>query len=280
MSTPIQDDVIVEATSALPVGSSQPLRPASPTSPAPDPDRAVAARTRQFDNARLRQDFVDQGAFLYLDDFLAPEVTAQLVQSARALLVEVNRNYLPGHKQGGSVSRHTIDRLAPFIAQLYRSKELIGWLEQMSGDRLQLSPADDPHAYALYYYTRPGDHIGWHYDTSYYDGRRYTLLLGVIDESSCRLDYELHTRTPNIADQPGSVQIPPGGLVFFDGDKLRHRISPAGENEMRVSLTFEYVTDPNMRPWRRFISNMKDAIAYFGFRQVFRQLMKRSGDTA
>jgi len=29
-----------------------------------------------------------------------------------------------------------------------------------------------------------------------------------------------------------------------------------------------------MRPWRRFISNMKDAIAYFGFRQVFRQMTR------
>jgi len=176
----------------------------------------------------------------------------------------------------GSVSRHTIDRLAPFIAQLYRSKELIGFLENLTGDKLLLSPADDPHAYALYYYTKPGDHIGWHYDTSYYDGRRYTLLLGVIDESSCRLDYELHTRDPNKADLPGSVQIPPGGLVFFDGDKLRHRITPALENEMRVSLTFEYVTDPNMRPWRRVISNFKDAIAYFGFRQVFSQFARRN----
>jgi hypothetical protein len=190
------------------------------------------------------------------------------------------RNYLPGHKQGGSVSRHTIDRLAPFIAELYRSKQLIGWLEQLTGEKLQVSPADDPHAYALYYYSRPGDHIGWHYDTSYYDGRRYTLLLGVIDESSCRLDYELHTRNPDVADVPGSVQIPPGGLVFFDGDTLRHRISPAGENEFRVSLTFEYVTDPNMRPWRRVISNFKDAIAYFGFRQVFKQFMKGGGGRA
>nr|WP_228881250.1 2OG-Fe(II) oxygenase [Paraburkholderia saeva] len=246
----------------------------------PDADHAVANRTHGFDNARLRKDFADQGAFLYLDDFLAPEVTAQLVASARGLLGEVNRNYLPGHKQGGSVSRHTIDRLAPFIAELYRSEELIGWLEQLSGDKLMVSPADDPHAYALYYYTRSGDHIGWHYDTSYYDGRRYTLLLGVIDESTCRLDYELHTRDDSKPDEPGSVQIPPGGLVFFDGDKLRHRISPMGENEMRVSLTFEYVTDPNMRPWKRVISNMKDAIAYFGFRQVFRQLMKKNGDAA
>ncbi|WP_153101651.1 HalD/BesD family halogenase [Paraburkholderia hayleyella] len=228
-----------------------------------------------LDNASLRTAFAGQGAFLYLDRFLAPEVTAQLVRSAEALLPEVNRNYLPGHKQGGSVSRHTIDRLAPFIAQLYRSPALLAWLEQISGDKLQLSPADDPHAYALYYYTRAGDHIGWHYDTSYYDGRRYTVLLGVIDQSSCQLDYELHTRDPERPDEPGSVQIAPGGLVLFDGDKLRHRVTPAGANEMRVSLTFEYVTHATMRPWWRFISNMKDAVAYFGFRQVFRQWRQR-----
>jgi hypothetical protein len=47
---------------------------------------------------------------------------------------------------------------------------------------------------------------------------------------------------------------------------------------MRVSLTFEYVTDARMRPWCRFISNMKDAIAYFGFRQVFRS--RRPSDTS
>jgi hypothetical protein len=36
-----------------------------------------------------------------------------------------------------------------------------------------------------------------------------------------------------------------------------------------VSLTLEYVTDPSMSPFKRFVSNMKDAIAYFGFRRVF-----------
>jgi hypothetical protein len=65
------------------------------------------------------------------------------------------------------------------------------------------------------------------------------------------------------------VQLPPGGAVFFDGDKLRHRITPLGAGERRVSLTFEYVTDPRMRRARRLISQMKDAVAYFGFRQVF-----------
>jgi hypothetical protein len=230
----------------------------------------MEAHMGKLDTHSARSEFVRQGAFLYLSDFLAPEVTAQLVSAVAAVEPAINRNYLPGHKQGGSVSRHTIDQLAPFIGELYRSPALIGVLEQLAGERLQLSPPDDPHAYALYFYTRPGDHIGWHYDTSYYAGRRYTLLLGVLDQSSCRLDYELHTRENGVAAVPGSVQIPPGGLVFFDGDKLRHRITPLGENEKRVSLTFEYVTDQSMHPWWRLISNLKDAVAYFGLRQVFR----------
>jgi hypothetical protein len=230
----------------------------------------MEARVGQLDTPSLHSEFVRQGSFLYLSDFLAPEVTAQLVSAVAAVEPAINRNYLPGHKQGGSVSRHTLDQLAPFIGELYRSPALIGALEQLAGERLQLSPPGDPHAYALYFYTRPGDHIGWHYDTSYYAGRRYTLLLGVLDQSSCRLDYELHTRENGVSAVSGSVQIPPGGLVFFDGDKLRHRITPLGENEKRVSLTFEYVTDQSMHPWWRLISNLKDAVAYFGLRQVFR----------
>lgn len=233
-------------------------------------DDALRTAVRGFDEAPLRSRFVEHGAFLYLDRFLPGNLTARLGELARALTPAVNRNYLPGHKQGGSVSRHTIDRLAPEIAELYRSRALIEWLEAITGDTLLPSPEDDPHAYALYYYTREGDHIGWHYDTSYYDGRRYTLLIGVIDDSSCRLDYELHTRTPGAAPVAGSIQYPPGAIVLFDGDKLRHRITPSKAGDMRVSLTFEYVTDARMRPWRRFVSNMKDAIAYFGFRQVFR----------
>ncbi|HEY4071854.1 MAG TPA: 2OG-Fe(II) oxygenase [Herbaspirillum sp.] len=235
-------------------------------------DHELAQRTASLDNELLRASFVEQGAFIFLEDFLPAGVTERLIAATRSVQGEINRSYLPGHKSSGSVSRHTIDRMAPFIAELYRSPALIAWLESMCGERLLPSPANDPHAYALYFYTRPGDHMGWHYDTSYYEGRRYTLLLGVVNDSSCKLEYRLHTRTPEIAVVPGAAQMPPGGLIFFDGDKLHHRITPLGEDEERVSLTFEYVTNAHMRPWQRFISNMKDAVAYFGFRQVFRQL--------
>jgi len=233
-------------------------------------EQPLATRLQGLEIPALRTQYLQQDAFLYVPDFLPPELTARLVAAVEAAAGAVNRNYLPGHKQGGSVGRYTLDRLAPCIGQLYRSPALIGWLQRLAGEPLQLSPPDDAHAYALYFYTRPGDHIGWHYDTSYYAGRRYTLLLGVIDRSSCKLEYQLHTRRRGATPIAGAVQIPPGGLVFFDGDRLRHRITPLGDSERRVSLTFEYVTDPHMSPWWRLISRMKDAVAYFGFRQVFR----------
>ncbi|MBW4422976.1 MAG: hypothetical protein KME50_00530 [Nostoc desertorum CM1-VF14] len=46
------------------------------------------------------------------------------------------------------------------------------------------------------------------------------------------------------------------------------------KNEQRIVLTFEYVTDTRVGMLKRFVSNMKDAIAYFGFRQVFRSYSK------
>jgi hypothetical protein len=103
----------------------------------------------------------------------------------------------------------------------------------------------------------------------------------VLDRSTCRLDYQLHTREPGVTVVNGSVQIPPGGLVVFDGDRLRHRISPLGDGEERVSLTLEYVTDARMHRGWRLISNFKDALGYFGVRQVFgRHRRLAAGETA
>ena len=114
--------------------------------------------------------------------------------------------------------------------------------------------------------------IGWHYDTSYYAGRRYTVLLGLIDHSSCRLDYELHTRTPGSIPVAGSLQIAPGGLVFFDGDALRHRITPLAAGERRVSLTLEYLPPDGAHAslLAPDLEHEGRTFAYFGFRQVFR----------
>ena len=56
----------------------------------------------------------------------------------------------------------------------------------------------------------------------------------------------------------------PGTLVIFDGDSLWHEVTPLAENERRVILTMEFVTDNRMTPLNRFVSHLKDRILYFG----------------
>ena len=230
----------------------------------------VNAASGQTENAFARE-YAAQGEFLFVPDFLPPERLQTILASLPGLRGAVHRNFIPKHKKGGSISRYKIDELAPEITALYNDPELKSWLEAVCGRQLLPSPANDPHAYALYYYTEPGDHIGFHYDTSYYRGERFTVLLGLVDNSSRRLEYCLHRRSRDKATESGSIALAPGALVFFNGDKLYHRVTPLGENEERIALTLEYVTDPRMHPWHRFVSNMKDTIAYFGFSQVMRR---------
>ena len=133
------------------------------------------------------------------------------------------------------------------------------------GAPLLVCPEDDPHACALYYYTEPGDHIGYHYDTSYYKGARYTVLLGLVDRSpSCQLVCQLYKDDPARETREIRLSTEPGTLVVFNGDKLWHAVTPLAAGEERIVLTLEYVTDPNMGRFQRLFSNLKDAFAYFG----------------
>ncbi|MFH0352277.1 MAG: 2OG-Fe(II) oxygenase [Chromatiales bacterium] len=223
----------------------------------------------QFEIDQLKQKFAAQNEFLVVENLLGPETLQPLLARLPQLRPSVHRNYLPKHKKGGSVSRFVLDRMAPAFESLYTLPEFTQGLSYITGRSLLPCPGDDPHTYALYCYTEPGDHIGWHYDTSYYRGLRYTVLLGLVDRSSSRLEYQLYRDDPGRETESLSLALAPGMLVVFNGDKLYHRVTPLRQGEERIVLTMEYVTDARMSATRRFISNMKDAIAYFGFRDAF-----------
>ena len=229
----------------------------------------LAEQLAALDMSAFSAEFSANDEFIAIPNALSERALAPLLADLPQLEPRVHRNFIPGHKKGGSISRYELDAHAPSFPAFYRSVALRAFLEGLCGRPLMHCPPDDPHTYALYYYTEAGDHIGFHYDTSYYKGARYTVLLGLVDRSSCRLEYELFRGHAERAPVAGAVAITPGMLVVFNGDKLWHRVTLSQTGERRVVLTLEYVTSLGMHPLRRFISNMKDAIAYFGFRQVF-----------
>ena len=68
-------------------------------------------------------------------------------------------------------------------------------------------------------------------------------------------------------------------MVILNGDKLWHAVTPIGAGEERIALTMEYVTNPEMGPFKRLYSNLKDSFAYFGIRGVFKRTFASSPKT-
>jgi hypothetical protein len=239
--------------------------PAAELAPVAD---EIARTLAALDLDTVRATYRAQNEFVYLERLFPDSVVGPMVEEVERAKRAVNRNYIPRHKKGGSVSYYTLREQAPAILTLYRSPAFLAFVQAVSGVSVQRCPEADPHSCALYYYTEPGDHIGFHFDTSYYKGARFTVLVGLVERSSSRLVCQIHKDDPARLREI-ALATDPGTLVLFNGDKLWHKITPLGEGEERVSLTLEYVTDPRMTPAKRFISNMKDAVAYFGFRKVF-----------
>ena len=228
-------------------------------------EEGLAETVTRSDRQDIQRAYWSQNEFIHLEQFLPPAIFEPLLAEVELLEQDINRNYVPGHKQGGSVSFYSIREKAPAMLALYRSSALRTFLDQLTDAELKLCPEDDPHACALYYYTKSGDHIGYHYDTSYYKGARYTVLIGLVERSEhCRLVARVG-KGEAVENLPEArIRMDAGTMVVFNGDKLWHAVTPLDEGERRVILTLQYVTDQRMGPVKKLFSNMKDAFAYFG----------------
>lgn len=241
--------------------------------PEHDVERALARALAGVDFEGARREYWEQNECLFLERFLPPELVERcFLPEVDKLRPNVHRNYIPGHKKGGSISSYTLVEKAPLFLAFYKSPAFIDFLSRLTGARLLPCPEDDPHACALYFYTEPGDHMGFHYDNSYYKGARYTVLMGLVQRTEhCRLVARLYKDDPTRETREIQWAYGPGALVIFNGPKLYHAVTPLAPGEERVVLTMEYVTNPEMGVFRRFVSNMKDAIAYFGIRALIRR---------
>jgi hypothetical protein len=241
----------------------------------PDVSSEIARAVLALDEARLQREYWEQDEFLFLPAFLPPAVVERLLEDVEKLEPGLNRNYIPRHKKGGSVSHFAIADGGPNLLAFYHSEPFRAFLSRLVRADLQLCPDEDPHACALYFYTEAGDHMGHHYDTSYYKGARYTVLVGLVQDSTSRLLCRLHTRQPGRTPRDLEVATTPGSMVIFNGDKVYHGVSPASAGDRRVVLTLEYVTSREMGRFKRLFSNLKDAFAYFGIKSLFQSARRR-----
>jgi hypothetical protein len=200
-------------------------------------------------------------------DLLPAELFAQLRAAARGCQ-HTERSYLPGHKKGGTISYEELHRLAPEMVALYQSADLREFCSAVAGTEMVPTPLHDQSSCSLLVYDRPGDHIGWHYDHNFYRGRHFTALIALVNErhgTDQSSSAQLVTRQ---GGQEVAVPMPPGTFVLFEGARVRHKVTPLGENETRITLSMTFCTDPAAPLLKAIARRFKD-IAFFGVRALW-----------
>jgi hypothetical protein len=242
--------------------------PAEPARWAVDPDlqRRVDHALRASlapRQAALQPAYRDAGEFVVIPDLIPAALLRDMVAELPHL--QPARSLLPQIRQAGSAGYPQLQQRAPTITAVYRSPVFKDWCAELAGHEMFYKADADPHAAAVYFYTRPGDWMDHHYDgCGCEDNSSYTLIIGLEDRSNQQFLALLHRGHPARAEEHRCVTTAPGTGIMFCGSKIWHGVSRLGIGERRTVLSLSYTTGAPMRRGAQITENIKDALLYFG----------------
>ena len=190
------------------------------------------------------------------------------LRSAALHRFEPERVHLPRHKRGATVSYAALHAAAPEIVAFYLSADLHVWFSKVIGETIGPTPLNDQSSCSLLFYDRPQDHIQWHFDYNFYNGRHFTALLPLINEHALQPRLSSAELMARVRSSEFRVPTPPNTLILFEGAYVCHKVTPLGENERRVILSMTFTTDPTSTFVKCAGRRFKD-IAYYGLRALW-----------
>ena len=200
---------------------------------------------------------------IFLNDEVKSEINKLLMN--KKIQKRVNIEFFPEtifncatpNKKGITVSTKDIFNYAPNLINFYQNElcELVS--EKLN---LKLFPTDLklPTSCVLLIYENEGDWINWHYDYNYYNGRFFTLLIPITNNLTCT---EFQFKNDN--NEIKSINLTNNNSICFEGNYLYHRASKLCNNEYRVILSCQYVTNNEMSYLNQLRLKIKD-FAYVG----------------
>lgn len=216
--------------------------------------------------AALHAAYLDADELVVVPSLVSPEVTEAMVAELPGL--RRARSLMPHVRKAGATGYQELQRRAPTITALYRSSVLKDWCAELAGRPMFYKSDADPHAAAVYFYTRPGDWMDYHYDgCGCEDNVSYSLIIGLEDRS--QQQFLAVVRRGTAAESHLCVTTRPGTGIVFCGSKTWHGVSRLGVGEQRTVLSLSYTTGVPMRRGAQFSENVKDALMYFGPSALF-----------
>jgi hypothetical protein len=217
---------------------------------------------------RLRQFFAEK-CIVRAADFLDPASLTALRAEASAIAGRKTRNYLPTHKKGGTVSYEQIHKSCPACLAFYHGEPVMRFVSQVVGEKVGPAGDHDQSAESILYYDEAGDHIQWHFDHNFYEGRQFTALINLVNRSA---DGRLSASKLVYRDAVGAdveVDTSENSFVIFEGAKVLHRATPTAAGDLRVMLSMTFNTVPKITLFREIKRRFKDT-AFFGLKVLWK----------
>jgi hypothetical protein len=225
-----------------------------------------ALRPREDSEALART--YQENSLVRVPLFLDESSLARLRQEAVEVMPRLVRNFIPTHKQGGTISYETMHHHAPACVALYHSEQMLGWVSSIVGVKVKPAGDHDQSACSILYYTQEGDYINWHYDHNFYAGRQFTILIILTDRSD-KGGRSASTLARKHADgRVENIDASENELVLFEGTRVLHMVNPAVAGDTRIVLSMTLNTDPRIGLFWELARRVKD-IAFHGFRALW-----------
>ncbi len=219
-----------------------------------------------FDETEMARRYRDDDGLIVLPAPLPRPLVDTMASEARALLPHAVRKRVPFLRKAGAISHPSIVARAPTMHALHRSTALLRLFERVTGVELEHRDPREAHQSALYTYTERGDWMDWHYDECGCPPEdSFSTIIGIIDNSSSRLEIETKRERDGVAPLRRSIQTAPGTFAFFCGSRAYHRVTPLGANEERVTFAFTYIRKGRRtRGLYDVRMRLGNALVYFG----------------
>ena len=160
---------------------------------------------------------------------------------------------LPNRKGITIPTKNIVDN-SPNLISFYQN-DLCKKMSNLIGLKLYPTDLKFPTSCAIIIYEKEGDWINWHYDYNYYNGRFFTVLIPITHTLTCT-KFQFKDKNNKVID----MDLTNNGICF-EGNYLYHRASKICNNQKRIMLSCQYVTDNSMS----FINQIRIKIKDFAF---------------
>ena len=246
---------------------------AAPLSAIDQREQLLRQYVASLNEEEMARRYREDDGVLVLPQLFPEPLIEEMAAEARQLLPRAVRKRVLFVRKAGAISHPLIVAEAPAMHVLHQSPALLALFERVTGIPLEHRDPGEAHASALYTYTKPGDWMNWHYDEcGLPPGESFSTIVGLIDNSTSRLEIETRRDQPGKQPIQRSLQTIPGTFVFLCGTRVYHRVTPLGEGEERVTLAFTYVRQ-GRKPSGiyKFRLRLGNALVYFGMDHLIRR---------